>query len=37
MKLKRRGIVARYGEQIDAMYAGGGTEISAAAEAVAST
>jgi long-chain acyl-CoA synthetase len=32
MKLKRRGILARYGEQVDAMYAGGGTEISAAVE-----
>jgi long-chain acyl-CoA synthetase len=32
MKLKRRGIVARYGEQIDAMYAGGGTEIPTATD-----
>jgi long-chain acyl-CoA synthetase len=38
MKLKRRGILARYDEQIDAMYAGGGLEIDAAPEpAVAST
>jgi long-chain acyl-CoA synthetase len=37
MKLKRRGIVARYGEQIEAMYAGGGTEVDTAAEVVAST
>jgi long-chain acyl-CoA synthetase len=27
MKLKRRGVLARYGDQIEAMYAGGGTEI----------
>jgi long-chain acyl-CoA synthetase len=36
MKLKRRGVLARYGEQIEAMYAGGGAEcgveISAAPE-----
>jgi long-chain acyl-CoA synthetase len=30
MKLKRRGVLARYGEQIEAMYAGGGIEIEAA-------
>ena len=29
MKLKRRGVLARYGSQIEAMYEGGGTEISA--------
>jgi long-chain acyl-CoA synthetase len=34
MKLKRRGILARYGDQIEAMYAGGGIEISAVAHAV---
>jgi long-chain acyl-CoA synthetase len=27
MKLKRRGVVARYSEQIESMYAGGGIEI----------
>jgi long-chain acyl-CoA synthetase len=27
MKLKRRGILARYGDQIEAMYAGGGVEV----------
>ncbi|MBV9484712.1 MAG: AMP-binding protein, partial [Frankiaceae bacterium] len=37
MKLKRRGILARYGEQIEAMYAGGGTEISSAPEPAAAT
>jgi long-chain acyl-CoA synthetase len=31
MKLKRRGVLARYGEQIEAMYAGGGIEVQAAA------
>jgi long-chain acyl-CoA synthetase len=30
MKLKRRGVLARYGEQIEAMYAGGGVEITSA-------
>ena len=30
MKLKRRGVLARYGEQIEAMYAGGGIEIATA-------
>jgi long-chain acyl-CoA synthetase len=33
MKLKRRGVQARYAEQIEAMYAGGGTEISTVAAA----
>jgi long-chain acyl-CoA synthetase len=37
MKLKRRGVLARYGEIIEAMYAGGGTEVGAAPEVVAST
>jgi long-chain acyl-CoA synthetase len=37
MKLKRRGILARYRDQIDAMYAGGGVEVSAAPEAVISS
>jgi long-chain acyl-CoA synthetase len=37
MKLKRRGILASYRDQIDAMYAGGGVEVSAAPEAVASS
>jgi long-chain acyl-CoA synthetase len=27
MKLKRRGILARYGEAIEGMYAGGGVEV----------
>jgi hypothetical protein len=27
MKLKRRGVLARYGEEVDRMYAGGGTEV----------
>src|SRR3954470_21561323 len=27
MKLKRRGVLALYGEQVDAMYAGGGVEV----------
>ena len=30
MKLKRRGVLGRYGEQIEAMYAGGGIEIGTA-------
>jgi hypothetical protein len=30
MKLKRRGVLARYAEQIEAMYAGGGVEVAAA-------
>jgi long-chain acyl-CoA synthetase len=30
MKLKRRGVLARYDEQIEAMYAGGGIEVEAA-------
>jgi long-chain acyl-CoA synthetase len=29
MKLKRRGVLARYGAQVEAMYAGGGIEITA--------
>jgi long-chain acyl-CoA synthetase len=29
MKLKRRGVLARYGDEIEAMYAGGGVEITA--------
>jgi long-chain acyl-CoA synthetase len=37
MKLKRRGVVDRYGEQIELMYAGGGTEVPAVAQAVASS
>jgi long-chain acyl-CoA synthetase len=35
MKLKRRGVLARYGDLIDAAYAGGGIEISPAPEPVA--
>jgi long-chain acyl-CoA synthetase len=34
MKLKRRGVLARYGDVIDAMYDGGGIEIETAAVAV---
>jgi long-chain acyl-CoA synthetase len=34
MKLKRRGVLARYGEVVESLYAGGGTEISAAPEVV---
>ena len=37
MKLKRRGIVTRYAEVIEAMYAGGGTEITAAPEPAVAT
>jgi long-chain acyl-CoA synthetase len=36
MKLKRRGVSARYADQIEAMYSGGGIEISAVARAAAS-
>jgi long-chain acyl-CoA synthetase len=32
MKLKRRGVLARYGDRIDAVYAGGGTQVGAAPE-----
>jgi long-chain acyl-CoA synthetase len=32
MKLKRRGVLARYGEQVESLYAGGGVEITAATE-----
>jgi long-chain acyl-CoA synthetase len=35
MKLKRRGVLARYAGEIDAMYAGGGIEIAAPATAEA--
>jgi long-chain acyl-CoA synthetase len=34
MKLKRRGVLARYGDVVESLYAGGGTEISAAPEVV---
>jgi long-chain acyl-CoA synthetase len=34
MKLKRRGVLARYGEQIEAMYAGVGTEIGPAIDPI---
>jgi hypothetical protein len=37
MKLKRRGVMSRYGDQVEAMYGGGGTEIIAAATASAAT
>jgi long-chain acyl-CoA synthetase len=37
MKLKRRGVLDRYGSQIAAMYEGGGTEISAAPATAAAT
>jgi long-chain acyl-CoA synthetase len=37
MKLKRRGVLARYGHHVDAMYAGGGVEISSAPEPAATT
>jgi long-chain acyl-CoA synthetase len=32
MKLKRRGVLSRYADQIDALYAGGGTEVPAVPE-----
>ena len=32
MKLKRRGVLQRYGDLVESLYAGGGTEISAASE-----
>jgi long-chain acyl-CoA synthetase len=35
MKLKRRGVLARYGDLVEGMYAGAGVEISAAPEVVA--
>ncbi|HWC34775.1 MAG TPA: long-chain fatty acid--CoA ligase [Mycobacteriales bacterium] len=35
MKLKRRGVLARYGELVAALYDGAGVEVSAAPEAVA--
>jgi long-chain acyl-CoA synthetase len=35
MKLKRRGVLARYGEMVEAAYAGGGIEITAAPERAA--
>jgi long-chain acyl-CoA synthetase len=34
MKLKRRGVLARYAEAIEGMYAGGGLEVAAAASRV---
>jgi len=34
MKLKRRGVLARYGDLVESLYAGGGVEVSAAQEAV---
>jgi long-chain acyl-CoA synthetase len=37
MKLKRRGVLARYAEDIEAMYAGGGVEVQAARERLVST
>jgi hypothetical protein len=37
MKLKRRGVLARYGNVVDAMYAGGGVEVSAAPEPAVAT
>src|SRR5581483_11003651 len=37
MKLKRRGILSRYREQIEELYAGGGVEVDAEPKAVAST
>jgi long-chain acyl-CoA synthetase len=35
MKLKRRGVMSRYGDQVDAMYSGGGIEITAPAKEAA--
>ena len=35
MKLKRRGVLQRYGDLVESLYAGGGTEISAASELAA--
>ncbi|HVT65320.1 MAG TPA: long-chain fatty acid--CoA ligase [Mycobacteriales bacterium] len=32
MKLKRRGVLGKYGDLVEQMYAGGGVEVSAAAE-----
>jgi long-chain acyl-CoA synthetase len=37
MKLKRRGVLTRYGSQIEALYDGGGTEVSAAPATVAAS
>jgi long-chain acyl-CoA synthetase len=37
MKLKRRGVVSRYGDQIEAMYEGGGTQVGTAPAAAAAT
>jgi long-chain acyl-CoA synthetase len=37
MKLKRRGVLDRYGEQISAMYDGGGTQITTAPATAAAT
>jgi long-chain acyl-CoA synthetase len=37
MKLKRRGVLSRYGAEIEAMYNGGGTQISAAPATAAVT
>jgi long-chain acyl-CoA synthetase len=37
MKLKRRGVLTRYGPQIEAMYEGGGTQIGAAPATAAAT
>jgi len=37
MKLKRRGVLARYGDLVEAAYAGGGVEISAAPTAAVAT
>jgi long-chain acyl-CoA synthetase len=37
MKLKRRGLMDRYGDLVDSLYGGAGIEISAASEAAAAT
>jgi long-chain acyl-CoA synthetase len=37
MKLKRRGVLSRYDETIEAMYAGGGIEVEAARTPIAAT
>jgi long-chain acyl-CoA synthetase len=37
MKLKRRGVLGRYGEQVEEMYAGGGIEVQPAKEGLVRT
>jgi flagella basal body P-ring formation protein FlgA len=37
MKLKRRGVLARYGDLVAAVYEGAGIEVSAATGALSST